>query len=157
MRMRSIPCFSAMVCITWYAASRWSSNMACHVALVIPLDSWSAPTIMVFRSCCSSVVTLTSPETAATMVTMTVIESISFRARRCGIIPIQTWKYSNWWQALPAVCIDYLACQVDPDSLLAQAREVVAEAAPRCLHAVMLPGDVAGFEDGVIQDRKSVV
>ena len=44
------------------------------------------PGIMVFRSCCSSVVTLTSPETAATMITMTVIESISFRARRRGII-----------------------------------------------------------------------
>ena len=46
-----------------------------------------------FRSCCSSVVTLTSPETAATMITMTVIESISFRARRRGIIDIRTYIY----------------------------------------------------------------
>ena len=64
--------------------------MACQVALVIPLESWSAPRIMVLRSCFSSVLTLTSPETAATMMTITVIESISFRARRLGIIGIQT-------------------------------------------------------------------
>ena len=45
------------------------------------------------RSWCSSVVTLTSPETAATMMTMTVIESISFRASRRGISDIQTYLY----------------------------------------------------------------
>ena len=59
--------------------------MACQVALVIPLESWSAPRIMVFRSWRSSVFTFTSPETAATMMTITVIESISFRPRRLGI------------------------------------------------------------------------
>jgi hypothetical protein len=32
------------------------------------------------------------------MITMTVIESISFRARRRGIIAIQTWKYCSEWQ-----------------------------------------------------------
>jgi hypothetical protein len=40
---------------------------------------------MVYRSCPSSVLILTNPETAATMTTITVIESMSFRARRRGI------------------------------------------------------------------------
>src|ERR1017187_9521256 len=72
--------------------------IANQVAPVMALDNWSAPRNIVFRSCCSSVVTLTSPETAATMITMTVIESISFRARRLGIMAIETWKYCSWWR-----------------------------------------------------------
>src|ERR1039458_3532246 len=93
MRMRSMPCFSAMVCITWYAASRWSSSMACQVALVIALESWSAPKVIVLRSCPSSVLILTSPETAATMTTITVIESTSFWARRRGITGFRVRNY----------------------------------------------------------------
>src|ERR1035441_2030194 len=95
MRMRSMPCFSAMVCITWYAASRWSSSMACQVALVIALESWSAPKVIVLRSCPSSVLILTSPETAATMTTITVIESTSFWARRRGITGFRVRNYCS--------------------------------------------------------------
>src|ERR1044071_5638587 len=69
--------------------------MACQVALVMPLESWSAPRTIVSRSCRSSVFTLTSPETAATMITITVIDNISFRPRRFGIIRFLIPEYCN--------------------------------------------------------------
>src|SRR3954454_16773204 len=72
--------------------------MACHVAEVMPFDSWSAPRTMVSRSCRSSVFTLTNPETAATMMTITVIESISFGPGRLGIRDVGLRNHRSAWR-----------------------------------------------------------
>src|ERR1051326_6005389 len=72
--------------------------MACQVALVMPLESWSAPRIIVFWSCRCSVLTLTNPETAATMMTINVIETISFRPRRLGITDNQILIYVTTYE-----------------------------------------------------------
>src|SRR5215213_450630 len=59
--------------------------MNCQVAEVMLFESWAAPRTMVSRSWRSAVLTLTRPETAATMMTITVIESISLRPSRRGM------------------------------------------------------------------------
>ena len=64
--------------------------MACQVALVMPLESWSAPRNHGVEELLLLGFDVDKPETAATMMTITVIESISFRARRRGIKGIQT-------------------------------------------------------------------
>ena len=71
----------------------------------------------------------------------------AFQLRRAGRAVVIAQHHT------PHLRRPYVARQVNPHSLLAQPREVVAEGAPRGLHAVMLPGDVVGFEDGVVQRR----
>ena len=82
--MRLIPCFWAIVCITWYADSRLSASIACHVELAIPRESWSAPRTIVSRSWRSCILTFSVPETPSRIATMIVRDTISLCASVLG-------------------------------------------------------------------------